>query len=575
MSGITRTVTFKCGLISCRTLTRLSYIHNIGKEPLQFLTIGNLVQKSASKYGDKTAVISVQDNKKMTFQEILLESDKLAAGFLRLGLQSGDRVGLWAPNIIEWIVTFFAAARADLTMVALNPVYQKQDLEYSINKVGIKALVCPDTYKRIKFYDTLCNVVPEIQESDPGKISSVKVPSLKSVIAISDNALRGAYNYKEVLEMADNIGVKKILKMQNYIQPDGMANIQYSSGTTGKPKAACLSHFQLVNNAYETGKRIELDKANHKICVQVPFFHVFGIVAAILPSYHFGSTLVLPSPMYNSSANIHAIDDQKCSVVYGTPTMFVDLVNQQRKEKRNISPSIALSGGAPCSPQLFRDMKEVLNLTRVKSIYGLTETTCVSFHSLPIEEDEHKTINTVGHLGDHLEAKIINENNEIVPIGSPGELCIRGYSVMIGYWGDEEKTKEILGADRWLKTGDQFILQEDGYGKIIGRLKDMIIRGGENIFPKEIEDFLNTHPDILENYVVGIFHQRLGEEVCACIRVKSGSEFNYNSLLEFCTGKLTSYKIPTKLKIVDAFPKTLSGKVQKFILKQQIEDGKL
>ncbi|KAF5285636.1 hypothetical protein FQA39_LY16542 [Lamprigera yunnana] len=566
---------FGSGVIQLWKFRKISYIHNTGKEPLLPLTIGRLVEQSALKHGDKTAVVSVYDNRKITFHEILRDADKLAAGFLNMGLSTGDRIGLWAPNVIEWVVTLAAAARAGLIMIPLNPAYQGNELEYSINKVGMKALVSFDAYKNLNFYNILSEVIPNIGTYKPGQIQSPKVPSLKAVVTISDSTLSGTYNYKEILENAENSDVKNIKKLQDKIQIDGPAEIQYSSGTTGKPKAACLSHFQLVNNAYVTGIRSELNTASHTILTQVPLFHVFGTVASVLPSFHFGSTLVLPSPMYSSAANLSALETEKCSVVYGTPTMFVDLVNLQMKEKRKINPSIGMTGGAVCSPHLFKVIKEVLKLKRIKSIYGLSETTCVSFQSLPEDEGDEEAMNSVGYIGDHLEAKVIDENDNIVPLETPGELCIRGYSTMLGYWEDGENTKKIMGSDKWLRTGDQFIIKHNGYGKVVGRLKDMIIRGGENIFPREIEDLLNTHPVVLENHVIGLPNERLGEEVCACVRIQQGSNFNHDSLIKFCKGKIANYKIPTQLRIVNSFPKTTSGKIQKYLLKQQVQSNKI
>ncbi|KAF5305882.1 hypothetical protein FQA39_LY09121 [Lamprigera yunnana] len=554
---------------------KISYIHNVGKEPLLPLTTGKLVEQSALKYGDKTAIVSVYDNRKITFDEILSNADKLAVGILNMGLNTGDRIGLWAPNVIEWVVTLAAAARAGLIVVALNPTYQGKELEYSIKKVGMKALVCFDAYKNLKFYETLCEVIPDIASYEPGQIQSPNVPSLKSVITISDSTLSGTYNYKGVLENANNSDVKNIKKMQDKIKIDSPAQIQFSSGTTGIPKAACLSHFQLVNNSYIIGKRTELNKEPHSILIQVPLFHVFGIVASILPSFHFGTTLVFPAPMYNSTSNLRALETEQCSVVYGTPTMFVDLVNLQKKEKKKLNPTIGMTGGSVCSPYLFKLIKDVLKLKRIKSIYGLSEATCVSFQSLSKEEGDEEAMNSVGYVGDHLEAKVVDPNGNIVPIGTPGELCIRGYNTMLGYWEDEENTKEVMDSDKWLKTGDQFIIKRNGYGNVVGRIKDMIIRGGENIFPKEIEDLLNTHPVILENHVIGLPNERLGEEVCACVRIQEGSHFDHDSLIKFCKGKIANYKIPTQLRIVTSFPKTTSGKIQKFLLKKQFQSNKI
>ncbi|KAF5305883.1 hypothetical protein FQA39_LY09122 [Lamprigera yunnana] len=553
-----------------RGLSSLSYIHNVGKEPLQPQTIGNLIDKCVEKYGRDVAIISVHDGRRVSYDDILNESNLLAAGLQKMGLEKGDRVALWAPNIIEWVTTHYAIARSGLITVTLNPISHEKELMYCINKVGIKAIVCPDIYKNLNFYETLCRVVPGLDKCDQRKLKSEKVPSLESIVNISQKSLRGTHNYYDILNNTDNTGVDRIKKLQKEIPIDAIANIQFTSGTTGKPKATCLTHFQIVNNSYNIGKRLELDKGPNNYFVQVPLFHAFGTIVALLAAPHFGTTLTLGSPMYSPEANLLAIEQEKCTITCGTPTMFVDLVNLQIQKKRKLNLTTAISGGSPCSPQLFKDMKEVLNLKKLKSVYGLTESSAVCFQSLP-DEDEDKAINTVGYIGEHLEAKVVDEQNNIVPRGTTGELCIRGYVVMAGYRGDEKKTKEVLGNDGWFKTGDQFVLREDGYGKIVGRIKDIIIRGGENIFAKEIEDVINNHPNIMEVQVIGIQHERLGEEVCGCIRLKPGCKVNYEDLRQHCEKHLSPYKIPSQWRVVERFSKTATGKVMKNELRKLIE----
>ncbi|KAF2898583.1 hypothetical protein ILUMI_07592 [Ignelater luminosus] len=467
-----------------------------------------------------------------------------------------------------------ASARAGFILVPLNPNYQAKEMEFCINKAGIKTLICPHQVRKINFYDVLNEISPNVSQSEPGKLSCKNIPSLKSIINISEDPLRGTFNFKELLELATTDSIKRVKDNQHLIQPDDPNNLQFTSGTTGKPKAALVSHFNVVNNSYDIGKRSELDKMHHKICVQVPFFHAFGIVVVLGSALNFGSTIVIPSPTYNAQSNLQAIKDERCSILYGTPTMYVDLVNLQKQNPLDLNLKTVVTGGASCSPDLFKQIKKHLKVEKVKSIYGLTEATAGTFFSLPIEEDEYKATGTVGYVCDHLEAKVVGQDNKMVPLGTPGELCIRGYSRMLGYWDDEEQTKNMISQDGWLKTGDQFVLQEDGYGRIVGRLKDMIIRGGENIFPKEIEDFLHTHPDILDVHVIGLSHERLGEEVCACISLREGATLTHDSLVEFCKGKIAHFKIPSQLKILDSFPKTTSGKIQKFLLKEIFENKK-
>ncbi|KAF7264300.1 hypothetical protein GWI33_000341, partial [Rhynchophorus ferrugineus] len=550
--------------VSNRKHHKLSYIHNPGTEPLKFMTIGRLLEETADKFGDRLAIVARGQNQRLTFHEVLHQADKLAAGLRQIGLVPGDRVGIWAPNLLEWYLTYMACGRGGYVLVNINPAYQPLELEYCVNKVGVKCLITPHSFKKQSYYEFLNELSPELASSDPGKLKSKRLPSLQHIVTISDDDFKGTYKYNDIVDSATSSTLGIIHSMQNKIESDQACHIQFTSGTTGQPKAAIQTHFHLTNNSYFIGKRNEFDRKHHNVCVQVPFFHAFGTVITIGAAVNHGATLVIPSPGYEPEKSLDAIRDEKCSVIYGTPTMYVDLIKQQKERNEDINPEIAVSGGASCSPHLFREMKNILKVHKVKSVFGLTETTAVVFQSL-YDDEEYEATSTVGYLGDHLEAKLIDEEGQSVPLGSPGELCIRGYCTTLGYYEDEQKTKELIGADKWLKTGDQFIFEENGYGRIVGRLKELIIRGGENIFPKEIEDFLNTHPDILETHVIGLPHERLGEEVCACVRVLNES-ITLEDIKNYCKGKIAHFKIPSVLRIVDSFPKTASGKIQKFKL---------
>ncbi|GBP42526.1 Acyl-CoA synthetase family member 2, mitochondrial [Eumeta japonica] len=359
------------------------------------------------------------------------------------------------------------------------------------------------------------------------------------------------------------------------VDPDAGCNIQFTSGTTGSPKAALLSHHNIVNNGFNIGLRNELHERHTKICVQVPLFHVFGVVVTLSSAVQHGATVVLPAGRYSPAANIEALVTEKCDSVYGTPTMHIDLVNAVRSSGvTGLRVRTAITGGSPVTPKLVQDLERTLGLSCVKSIFGMTEGSAVSFQSLP-GEDQERPLYYVGALHDHLEAKIVNDEGNMVPFGAPGELWIRGYSVMTGYWGEKAKTAETKRPDGWLRTGDQVVLHQDGYGQIVGRLKDLIIRGGENIAPKEIEDVLTAHPDVVDCQVVGVQDDRLGEEICAVIRLQEGAALNAQELSRHCQGSLAKYKIPRIFKRIDSFPKTASGKVQKYKLRNMIESGKL
>ncbi|CAD7079649.1 unnamed protein product [Hermetia illucens] len=551
-----------------------SYYHHVGKEPLVYRSVGQQLELTARNYPDREGIVSVHENKRLTFSKILDQCDRLAASFKRIGLERGDRVGIWAPNYVFWYISMLAASRAGLISVGINPAFQASEVEYCINKVNLKAIVAPDVFKTTHYYDILKNICPEIGDCEPGKLSSRTAPSLKSVIINSKDKFPGAFQYEDMFNYATEDAITQIQNSQRDIQPDWPCNIQFTSGTTGHPKAAVIGHFSLVNNGIHIAQRNELNTKHHKICVQVPLFHAYGVTITILAGMPYGSTLVLPSAYFSPKDSIAAINQEKCTVIHGTPTMYVDLIKKVIDSNAILTtPEIAVTGGASCSPKLFQNIKHHLNVKKVKTVFGQTEATAVVGQSLPGETEDH-VLHTVGHVTDHIEIKVIDKDGNTVPFGQPGELCIRGYLNCLGYYGDEEKTRELIGHDGWLKTGDQFILQEDGYGRIVGRLKEMVIRGGENIFPKEIEDFLNTHPDIMENHVIGVPDERMGEELCAFIRLRDGRpHLTHDDLKAFGAGKIAHFKIPRHIRIVHDFPKTVSGKIQKFKLVQQYKDS--
>ncbi|KAL7741195.1 hypothetical protein ACLKA6_018219 [Drosophila palustris] len=555
-----------------RCVATSSYIHNLGKEPLVYRNVGQQLELAASKFGSTEAIVSCHEAKRYTFRSMLSEVDRLAAGFRKLGLETGDAIGIWAPNYMHWYLTMMGASRAGLTTVGINPAFQGPELAYCLNKVDIKAIVAPEAYRSTKYYEILRDICPEVAHSEPGKIKSAKFPHLRSIIIDTQESLKGAFRFDEVLDLSNATEQAAIYKLQREISPENPCNIQFTSGTTGNPKAALLSHYSNVNNGIHVGNRNELE--GERICVQVPLFHAFGVTISIMAALAKGATLVMPAPGFSPKDSLHAIVNEKCTMIHGTPTMYVDLVETQRKLRVPLGKiKKAVTGGAVVSPQLILDVKEVLGVEKMHSVYGLTESTAVIFQSVP-GEHEDRVLDSVGFLTDHIEAKVIDAKGRLVPFGQPGELCVRGYLTMSGYHRDQQKTEEILSADNWLHTGDQFVIEANGYGRIVGRLKEMIIRGGENIFPKEIEDFLNAHPQVVEAHVIGVPDKRLGEEVCAFVRLQSGVDpksFTHETLRAYSKGKLAHFKVPHYVVPVDAFPKTTSGKIQKFKLLKQFE----
>lgn len=404
-----------------------------------------------AEFGSYEAIVSCHESQRYDFSTLLRQVDRVAAGLLKLGLKKGDHVGLWGPNNMHWYLSMLGASRAGLISVAINPAFQAPELEYCLKKVNVKALICPLTYKTQNFYEIISTICPEMSGSEKGKIKSANLPYLKSVIINTDTPQSGAFTFNELLDLASDEERKSVTNMQQWIMPDSPCNVQFTSGTTGKPKAAVLSHFNFVNNAIHIGNRNML--LNERICVQVPLFHAFGVVITIMAGMSNAAALVLPSPGFSPEDSLKAVVNEKCTIIHGTPTMYCDLIKKQNEIKLPLETlKMAVTGGAPCSPKLFMDMKSVLNLKDVRTIFGMTETTASIFQSRPGDSME-QVLNTVGHVQDNIEAKVVDAEGNIVPFGQAGELCVRGYSTMLGYYGDEEKTKEMMGADKWLRTG--------------------------------------------------------------------------------------------------------------------------
>ncbi|XP_012252598.2 medium-chain acyl-CoA ligase ACSF2, mitochondrial-like [Athalia rosae] len=534
-----------------------SYLFHQGSEPLLEMTIGQLLDQAANRYPDRIGLVSMNQNVRLTFSEILQRADKLAAGLKQLGLEKGDRIGIWGPNTVEWYLTFMAIARAGFKMVGMNPADQSNELEYGIQKVGIRAVVAPDIFKTQKFPEMLLS-------------AKKNCPTLEHIVIAGDHHLTGTRRFVDVESLASRVQVEAIGAEQSEISPNDGACIQFTSGTTGRPKAPEVSHRSYVNNARQGMKRAQLDVGHHTVCLNVPFFHAFGILMGQLATLHAGATMVLAGPSFKPKESIDTVVKEKCSMMYGTPTMWVDLVNAQQEMK---APIEKLANGVTCgslaSPELFKRVRETFGFDSMKSLYGLSETV-ICFQTLPgtpVETAE----STVGHISDHIEAQVVDENGVLVPFGTPGELWVRGYHTMIGYWGDEENTKKTISEDGWLKTGDQFILSPDGHGKILGRLKDMVIRGGENIYPKEVQDYLETHPAVMEANVFGVYDERMGEEVCACIRLRNGAELTAADIKSYGKGKISHYKIPRYVFFTQNFPRTTNGKIKTNVLRESLE----
>lgn len=556
---------------SLPTLTT-SYVHGTSSRPLLCNTVGQALQNTTERWPDREAAVFLQDGIRKTFSQFQQDVDQAAAGLLAMGLKRGDRLGMWGPNTYEWLLFQFATAKAGIIMVSVNPAYQAQEVEFALRKVQCNAIVCPSQFKTQKYCDMLRQICPEIDSARPGAIKSAKLPDLHTVI-VTDSRQSGMYHFEDVMQAGSSQYIQQLEELQKKLSFDEPINIQFTSGTTGAPKGATLSHHNIVNNAYFVGSRMGYDwRPNVRICLPVPLYHCFGSVGGGMCMAVHGVSLVFPSTGYDGRANLAAMESERCNFIYGTPTMFIDLLGQPDLAKFDLSSVEAgIMAGSPCPPEV---VKKVINIMGIKEMtigYGTTENSPVSFCGYPNDNLERKT-ESVGCVTHHLEAKIVNPTTgQMVPLGTAGEIMIRGYCVMLEYWDDVAKTNECITQSRWYKTGDLATLDKYGYCRIEGRIKDMIIRGGENIYPAEIEQFLHTHPKVHEAQVIGVKDERMGEEVCACIKLQEGQSCTEAELKAYCKGKIAHFKIPRYVSFVNSFPLTVSGKVQKNKLRERTE----
>lgn len=556
---------------SIPTLTT-SYVHGLSSHSLLSSTVDQCLQATVERYPDREAMVFVQDGIRKTFAEFYQDVEKAAAGLLATGLKRGDRLGMWGPNIYEWVLMQFATAKAGIILVAVNPAYQLQEVEFALRKVQCNAVVCPTKFKTQHYCDMLRQLCPEMETASPGGIKSSRLPDLHTVI-VTDSQQPGSFLLKDLMQAGSSQHYQQLQDLQKKLVCDDPINIQFTSGTTGKPKGATLSHHNIVNNAYFTGMRIGYNWRNNvRICLPVPLYHCFGSVGGGIIMALYGSTVVFPSTGYDGRANLRAIEKEKCTFVYGTPTMFIDMLGQPDLAKIDLSSVVGgIAAGSPCPSEVMRKIINIMGIKEMVIGYGTTENSPVTFCGFPVDSAERK-METVGCICPHTEAKVVDPTTgEIMPLGAQGELMIRGYCVMLEYWQDEEKTRECITKDRWYKTGDIATLDKFAYCKIEGRIKDLIIRGGENIYPAEIEQFLHTHSKILEAQVVGVKDERMGEEVCACIRLKEGQECTVEEIKAYCKGKIAHYKVPRYILFVQEYPLTVTGKIQKHKLRERTE----
>ena len=544
-----------------------SYIHGASDVPLIGETIGVYFDKAAARWGERDALIVRQQNVRWSYGELQRRIDAFAAGLLALGLEPGDRIGIWSPNNAEWVVTQFATAKAGLILVNINPAYRLSELDYALNKVGCKALVTSDHFKTSDYVGMLRELAPEIDRSSPGRLQAKRLPALITLIRIGDGEKRGFFRFEDVLEKGGERHRARLAELRPQLQFDDPINIQFTSGTTGAPKGATLTHHNILNNGFFIGEAMRLTETD-RVCIPVPLYHCFGMVLGNLACITHGAAMVYPSEGFEPLATLAAVEAERCTALYGVPTMFIaELGHPEFKRFDLRSLRTGIMAGSPCPTEVMKRCINEMNMREVTIAYGMTETSPVSTQT-SCDDPLERRVGTVGRVHPHVEVKIVDGEGRIVPPGASGEFCTRGYSVMLGYWDDAERTAESIDRGGWMHTGDLATMDEDGYFNIVGRIKDMVIRGGENVYPREIEEFLFRHPKVEAVQVVGVPDQKYGEELCAWIKLKAGESTSAEDIQTFCKGQIAHYKIPRYIKFVDAFPMTVTGKVQKFMMRE-------
>ncbi|WGF88698.1 AMP-binding protein [Marinivivus vitaminiproducens] len=551
-------------------MAELSYVHGACDVPLIGRTIGQYLDEVALRWGDCEAIVARHQDVRWTYRELVAQADRLASGLLALGLEPGDRVGIWSQNTTEWLLTQLGTARAGLILVTINPAYRREELRYALTKVGCRALVLAPRFKTSDYLGILQDLAPEIASSEPGRLASRALPDLRFVIRTGDEATPGMLRFPDVLELGDREPAD-LKTLGARLQFDEPINIQFTSGTTGAPKGATLTHHNILNNGFFIGEAQRLSEAD-RVCIPVPLYHCFGMVLGNLACITHGSAMVYPAEGFDPLATLQTVHDERCTALYGVPTMFIAMLDHPEFGRFDYtSLRTGIMAGSPCPAEVMRRVMERMNMREVTIAYGMTETSPVSFQT-SVDDPVEQRVGTVGRIQPHLEVKIVDLENRIVPRGEIGELCTRGYSVMQGYWDDAEQTRDVIDSMRWMHTGDLAVIDDEGYCRITGRSKDMVIRGGENIYPREIEEFLYRHPKIQDVQCIGVPDARFGEEVCACVILKPGIECETEEIRAFCQGEIAHYKVPRYVRFMDAFPMTVTGKIQKMILRERMAE---
>jgi len=529
-------------------MAELSYVHGASNKPLLGEPIFSNLHRTADRVGDREALVVPHQNYRATYRELVEQSEQVARGLIARGVSKGDRVGIWSPNRYEWVIVQYGTAAMGAILVNINPAYRTSELEYALNQSGTTFLILAAGFRQADYRAMLAEV-------------KGRCPDLREALVLDDG-------WEALKRDGSKVSAAELHDIEATLQFDDPINIQYTSGTTGFPKGATLTHHNILNNGFFIGETLRYTK-DDRVCIPVPFYHCFGMVLGNLACTTHGATMVIPAESYDPVATMETVQQERCTSLYGVPTMFIgELEHARFKEFDFTSLRTGIMAGSPCPVEVMKKVQTVMHIPEMTIAYGMTETSPVSTQCTTDDPLERR-VSTVGRVHPHVEIKIVDPSTgAVVPRGTPGELCSRGYIVMRGYWNNEEATRQAIDTGRWMHTGDLATMDDDGYINIVGRIKDMIIRGGENIYPREVEEFLYSHPDIADVQVIGVPSEKYGEEVMAWVKLREGAASTGEELAAWCKGKIATYKIPRHWKFVDAFPMTVTGKIQKFKMRE-------
>ncbi|MAP03494.1 MAG: AMP-binding protein [Halieaceae bacterium] len=546
-----------------------SYYSGASDAQIIYETIGTYFGKIADVHSTNPALVVRHQGVNWTYGELQARVDRLATGLIHLGIKPGDRVGIWGPNSSEWVLVQLATAKIGAIMVCINPAYRLYELEYALNKVECKTLITDVSFKTSDYLRMINTLAPELESSQPGQLEAEKLPHLKHVIRMGSDTTPGMYNFDAVCSAGTADDQAAMDALQAALQPDDAINIQFTSGTTGNPKGATLSHCNILNNGFLTGLAMQLGPED-KLCIPVPLYHCFGMVLSVLACVSHGATMVFPGPSFDPDETLKSVEAERCTALHGVHTMFITELDHPRFSDFDLSTlRTGIMAGAPCPVEVMKRVLAEMHMEDILIAYGQTELSPINNMTLPNDTLERRT-ETVGRAMPWVEIKVVDEQGRVVPVGEKGEICTRGYSVMQGYWNDEERTAETIDSAGWLHSGDIATMDKAGYVRIVGRIKDMIIRGGENIYPREVEEFLYQHPAISEVQVFGVPDEKMGEEVCAWIQLNDGFDLTEADVKAYCRDQITHFKIPRHIRFVTEYPMTVTGKIQKFVMRDEM-----